>query len=104
MAINDGRVISNFIIQALRGENITVFGDGRQTRSFCYVSDLIEGLVGLQENTRDHFRQQLRKPRRMDYFGTGVKVLFVMNNKTTFVFKTCPWDDPPEGFQTLLRP
>ncbi|GMV96454.1 MAG: SDR family oxidoreductase [Phycisphaerae bacterium] len=50
MAVNDGRVISNFICQALRGEPITVYGDGRQTRSFCYVSDLVEGLIRLMES------------------------------------------------------
>lgn len=54
MDINDGRVISNFIIQALRGEDITIYGDGSQTRSFCYVDDLIEGMVRLM-NSRDGF-------------------------------------------------
>src|SRR5512143_1699173 len=49
MAENDGRVVSNFIVQALRGEDITVFGDGMQTRSFCYVDDLVEGMVGMME-------------------------------------------------------
>jgi UDP-glucuronate decarboxylase len=49
MALNDGRVVSNFILQALRGEDITVYGDGSQTRSFCYVSDLVEGMVGMME-------------------------------------------------------
>src|SRR5438445_12944577 len=52
MAIDDGRVVSNFIVQALRNEPITIYGDGRQTRSFCYVSDLIEGIYRLM-NTPD---------------------------------------------------
>ncbi|MEQ9815465.1 MAG: SDR family oxidoreductase [Azospirillaceae bacterium] len=50
MSFHDGRVISNFVVQALRGEPITIYGDGRQTRSFCYVSDLVEGLVAMMEN------------------------------------------------------
>ena len=49
MALNDGRVISNFIIQALKNEDITVYGDGNQTRSFCYVDDLIEGMINLMD-------------------------------------------------------
>jgi nucleoside-diphosphate-sugar epimerase len=51
MAADDGRVVSNFIVQALRGEPLTIYGDGSQTRSFCYVDDLVSGLVGLMENT-----------------------------------------------------
>ncbi len=50
MALDDGRVVSNFIVQALRGEDLTVYGDGSQTRSFCYVEDLIDGIVRLMEH------------------------------------------------------
>lgn len=54
MRLDDGRVISNFIVQALKGEDITIYGDGKQTRSFCYVDDLIEGMVRMM-NSRDGF-------------------------------------------------
>ena len=53
MQLNDGRVISNFIVQALRGEDITIYGDGSQTRSFCFVSDLVEGVVAMMESSAD---------------------------------------------------
>jgi len=94
MAINDGRVISNFIIQALRGENITVFGDGRHTRSFCYVSDLIEGLVGLQENTDIIGPVNLGNPVELTISELAKKILSVTNTKSRIVSKTLPQDDP----------
>src|SRR5690606_25486287 len=50
MAVNDGRVVSNFIVQALRGEDLTIYGEGQQTRSFCYVDDLVDGLVRLMNS------------------------------------------------------
>ena len=53
MSADDGRVVSNFVVQALRGEDITIYGDGSQTRSFCFVSDLVEGLVRLMESPSD---------------------------------------------------
>jgi UDP-glucuronate decarboxylase len=52
---NDGRVVSNFIVQALKGEDITIYGDGMQTRAFCYVDDLIEGWLALMDHTPDDF-------------------------------------------------
>ena len=64
MSLNDGRVVSNFIVQALRGDPITIFGDGAQTRSFCYVADLIEGLVGLMKHTCRVYRSDEFGPRR----------------------------------------
>jgi len=94
MAINDGRVISNFIVQALRGENITVFGDGRQTRSFCYVSDLIEGIVGLQENTDIIGPVNLGNPTELTISELAEKILSVTNTKSRIVSKTLPQDDP----------
>ena len=94
MAINDGRVISNFIVQALRGENITVFGDGSQTRSFCYVSDLIEGLVGLQENADIIGPVNLGNPAELTISELAKKILSVTNTKSRIVSKTLPQDDP----------
>ena len=67
MALEDGRVVSNFIAQALRGEDITVFGDGSQTRSFCYVDDLVEGLMRLMEREGIDRPDQHWQPRRDDH-------------------------------------
>jgi dTDP-glucose 4,6-dehydratase len=93
MALNDGRVVPAFIDQALRGADLTVFGDGSQTRSFCYVSDLVEGLLLLSESD-EHFPVNLGNPREMtirefadrirDRFGTGIGI----------AFKPLPSDDP----------
>jgi len=94
MAINDGRVISNFIIQALRGENITVFGDGSQTRSFCYVSDLIEGLVGLQENADTIGPVNLGNPAELTISELANKIISITNISSKIVFKLLPQDDP----------
>jgi len=96
MAINDGRVISNFIIQALRGENITVFGDGSQTRSFCYVSDLIEGLVGLQENTDTIGPVNLGNPVELTISELAKKIISITNIRSRIVFNPLPQDDPTQ--------
>ena len=94
MAVNDGRVISNFIIQSLRGENITVFGDGSQTRSFCYVSDLIEGLVGLQENADITGPVNLGNPAELTISELANKIISITNISSKIVFKSLPQDDP----------
>ena len=73
MALKDGRVISNFIVQALTGQDITIYGEGQQTRSFCYVSDLVEGLVRLM-NVDGVFRAgQFRQPGGVHHHGGGPK-------------------------------
>jgi UDP-glucuronate decarboxylase len=94
MAINDGRVISNFIIQALRGENITVFGDGSQTRSFCYVSDLIEAMVGLQENTEIIGPVNLGNPAELTISELAKKIISITNTSSRLVSNPLPQDDP----------
>ena len=69
---NDGRVVSNFVVQALQGKPITIYGDGRQTRSFCYVDDMIEGFVRLMESpARRHGPHQSRQPGRVHHQGAG---------------------------------
>ncbi len=69
---NDGRVVSNFIVQALRGEPITIYGDGEQTRSFCYVDDLIEGMIRLMETDEQYVGPgQPRQPGRVHDAGAG---------------------------------
>ena len=96
MAINDGRVISNFIVQALRGENITVFGDGSQTRSFCYVSDLIEGLVGLQENADTIGPVNLGNPTELTISELAKKIISITNANSRLVSNPLPQDDPTQ--------
>ena len=69
---NDGRVVSNFIVQALKGEDITIYGDGSQTRSFCYVDDLVDGMMRMMENAaRSHRPDQYRQSQRVHHSGIG---------------------------------
>jgi UDP-glucuronate decarboxylase len=92
---NDGRVVSNFIIQALKGEDITVYGDGSQTRSFCYIDDMIDGLIRLM-NTSDEFTGpvNLGNPSEISILELSEKVLKIIKSKSKIVFKPLPQDDP----------
>jgi UDP-glucuronate decarboxylase len=95
MHLNDGRVVSNFIIQALRGEPITIFGDGTQTRSFCYVDDLIEGLIRLMGTDDDVTGPiNLGKPGEFKILELAEKVIELTNAGSEIVFKPLPIDDP----------
>ena len=97
MHLNDGRVVSNFIVQALRGTPLTIFGDGTQTRSFCYVDDLIEGLVRLM-NTHDDVTgpMNLGKPDEFTILELAKKVIELSNSTSEVVFKKLPADDPKQ--------
>ena len=97
MHLNDGRVVSNFIVQALRGTPLTIFGDGTQTRSFCYVDDLIEGLVRLM-NTNDDVTGpiNLGKPGEFTILELAEKVIELSNSTSEVVFKKLPADDPKQ--------
>jgi dTDP-glucose 4,6-dehydratase len=90
---NDGRVISNFMMQALRGEPLTVYGDGSQTRSFCYVSDLIEGIVRLGESC-EHLPVNLGNPVEFTMLECAREVLAVTGSKSEIAFMPLPEDDP----------
>lgn len=92
---NDGRVVSNFIVQALKGEPITVYGDGKQTRSFCYVDDLIEAFVRLM-GTADDFTGpiNLGNPGEFSILELAEKVIMMTNSKSRIIFKPLPGDDP----------
>ena len=92
---NDGRVVSNFIMQALKGENLTVFGKGNQTRSFCYVDDLIDGIIKLM-NTPDQFTGpvNLGNPLEFSILELAEKVKKLTKSKAKIVFKSLPKDDP----------
>jgi UDP-glucuronate decarboxylase len=92
---NDGRVVSNFIMQAIKGEPITVYGEGNQTRSFCYIDDLIEGLVRLM-NSADDFTGpvNLGNPNEFTILQLAEKVIAMTHSKSQIVFKPLPSDDP----------
>jgi UDP-glucuronate decarboxylase len=92
---NDGRVVSNFIVQALRGEDLTIYGDGSQTRSFCYVDDLIEGFVRMM-NTDDGFTGpvNLGNPGEFSMLALAEKVLNLVGGRSQLVFMPLPQDDP----------
>jgi len=90
---NDGRVISNFMTQALRGEDLTVYGDGSQTRSFCYVSDEIDGIMGLSR-TDEHLPVNVGNPSEWTVLECARAVLRVTGSKSRIVHRALPQDDP----------
>jgi len=95
MHLNDGRVVSNFIVQALRGTPLTIFGAGTQTRSFCYVDDLIEGLVRLMSTNDDVTGPiNLGKPGEFTILELAEKVIELSNSTSEMIFKKLPADDP----------
>jgi dTDP-glucose 4,6-dehydratase len=89
----DGRVISNFMMQALRGEPLTIYGDGRQTRSFCYVDDLIEGIVRLSRS-EEHLPVNIGNPEEFTILECAREVLEVTGSKSELRFVALPQDDP----------
>jgi UDP-glucuronate decarboxylase len=93
---NDGRVVSNFIVQALKGEDITIYGDGMQTRAFCYVDDLIDGWLRLMDHTPDDFTGpvNLGNPVELPVKQLAEKILKLVNGKSKLVFHPLPIDDP----------
>ena len=95
MATNDGRVITNFIVQALLGVPITIYGDGSQTRSFCYVSDLIEGFVRLMTNDQGLTGPvNLGNPNEMTMIALAQEILDLTNSASELIFEPLPPDDP----------
>lgn len=94
MAVDDGRVVSNFIVQALKGENLTVYGDGRQTRSFCYVSDLIVALVKMMNTEGAEGPINLGNPGEFTVLELAEKILKLTGNRSKISFKPLPSDDP----------
>ena len=96
MLPEDGRVVSTFIVQALKGENLIVFGDGMQTRSFCYYSDLIEGFVRLMEQDQTIGPVNLGNPGEFTILELAEKVIKLTETKAKIVFKPLPQDDPKQ--------
>lgn len=97
MAPDDGRVVSNFVLQALRGEPLTIYGDGSQTRSFCYVSDLIDGFVRLMDNDKDLVGPvNLGNPGEFTMKELADAVIEVTGRKSTIEHRPLPQDDPKQ--------
>jgi UDP-glucuronate decarboxylase len=92
---NDGRVVSNFIVQALRGEDVTIYGDGSQTRSFCYVDDLIEAMLRMMDSEKGFFGPvNVGNPGEFTMLELAEKVLRLTGSKSRLVHKALPADDP----------
>jgi UDP-glucuronate decarboxylase len=94
MALDDGRVVSNFIVQALKGNPITVFGDGAQTRSFCYVSDTIRGLISMMQTEDFTGPVNLGNPEEYTILELAEKIIQITKSKSKITFKSFPKDDP----------
>jgi UDP-glucuronate decarboxylase len=94
MALDDGRVVSNLIIQALRGEPLTIYGDGQQTRSFCYISDMVRGLQGMMEQETFSGPVNLGNPREFTILSLAEKVKAMTASSSPLVYKPLPQDDP----------
>lgn len=90
----DGRVVSNFIMQALRGDDITIYGDGSQTRSFCYVSDLVEGMVRMMNNVKFIGPVNLGNPNEITIKELAEKIIKATNSNSKIIYKALPKDDP----------
>jgi len=95
MQVNDGRVVPNFMKQALRGEDITIYGDGKQTRSFCYVSDEIEGILRLSRSD-EHGPVNIGNPTEFTMLECAAVVLKVTGSKSKVAHKPLPEDDPKQ--------
>ncbi len=97
MAENDGRVVSNFMLQALKNEDITVFGEGRQTRSFCYVSDLIDGMIRMMENDQEFIGPvNLGNPVENSILEFAEKIITITGSHSKIIHKPLPQDDPKQ--------
>lgn len=96
MAENDGRVVSNFILQALRGQDITVYGDGSQTRSFCFVSDLVEGIIRMMECDNFIGPVNLGNPAETTILEFAEKIIRLTGSSSKVIFKPLPADDPKQ--------
>lgn len=93
---NDGRVVSNFIVQALKGQDITIYGDGTQTRSFCYVDDLIDGMIRMM-NCEDFIGPvNIGNPGEFTMLELAQKIIAMTGSKSKLVFEPLPSDDPAQ--------
>ncbi len=93
---DDGRVVSNFILQALKGEDITIYGDGSQTRSFCYVDDLVTGMIKMMENPSFIGPVNLGNPSERTILDFAKLIIELTNSKSNIIYKPLPSDDPTQ--------
>lgn len=103
MALNDGRVVSNFIVQAVRGEDITVYGDGSQTRSFCYVDDLVEGMLRFMECGDVTGPLNLGNPAETSILEFATRIIDLTGSASKIVYKPLPSDDPRQRQPDITR-
>jgi UDP-glucuronate decarboxylase len=104
MHVHDGRVVSNFIVQALRGEPITVYGDGSQTRSFCYVDDLVDALVRLMATPDDVTGPvNLGNPAEMTVKALAERVIALTGSRSKIEYRPLPQDDPKQRQPDIAR-
>jgi UDP-glucuronate decarboxylase len=103
MAENDGRVVSNFIVQAIRGQELTLYGTGQQTRSFCYVDDLVEGLVRLMNSENRPDPVNLGNPVEFTIRELAEQVVRVVGGETRVTYKPLPQDDPTQRQPDITR-
>jgi UDP-glucuronate decarboxylase len=97
MQPDDGRVISNFIVQAIKNKDITIYGDGSQTRSFCYVDDLVEGIIKMMGNREDFVGPvNLGNPTEFTILDLAKKIIKLTNSKSKIIYKPLPEDDPKQ--------
>jgi UDP-glucuronate decarboxylase len=96
MLPNDGRVVSNFIVQALKGEDITIYGDGQQTRSFCYVDDLVEAILRTMNQEETHMPINIGNPGEFTMLELANKVLEMTGSKSKIIHHDLPKDDPKQ--------
>jgi len=103
MLEDDGRVVSNFIVQALRGEPLTLYGEGQQTRSFCYVDDLLEGLIRLMNVEHQHEPMNLGNPGEFTIKQLAEEVIDIVGTKSEFRYMPLPQDDPNQRQPDISR-
>lgn len=104
MAVGDGRVVSNFIVQALQGEKITIYGDGSQTRSFCFVDDLVDGIIKvIQKDAIEAFPTNLGNPNEFTVLELAEKVVALTQSKSQIEFLPLPEDDPRQRRPDITR-
>jgi len=97
MAVNDGRVVSNFIVQALTHQDITVYGDGSQTRSFCYVDDMVDGIIRMMATPDDFLGPvNLGNPREFTILELAERLIRMTGSRAKIIFKPLPQDDPAQ--------
>jgi dTDP-glucose 4,6-dehydratase len=102
MRLNDGRALPNFVYQAMTGQPITVYGEGKQTRSFCYVSDLIEGICRLLESD-EHLPTNIGNPQEITILEFAERIVKMTGAKVPIIFKPLPQDDPKQRCPDITK-